>query len=60
MRGSAGALSGREAGLGAVGHAAALEPLPSREVGLEPRETWQCRIPPQQGGGGPERWDTWR
>jgi hypothetical protein len=48
--GSIGALLSREAGSEAVGHKAAPEPSRAGRQGSEPRGTWQCRSPPEQGG----------
>jgi hypothetical protein len=49
--GSAGALPSREAGFRAVGHVALPEPSQVGRWGSELRDTWQCRSPPEQGGG---------
>jgi hypothetical protein len=44
------ALSSREAGSGAARHVAAPEPSQARRQDPEPRDTWQCRSHPEQGG----------
>jgi hypothetical protein len=50
MRGSAGALSLREAKSGAVGHGTASELSSVGRRGMELHNTWQHRIPPRYGG----------
>jgi hypothetical protein len=50
IRGSAGAHLGREARSEAEQHVAAPELNSARRRGPEPRDTWQHRSSPQQGG----------
>jgi hypothetical protein len=49
-RGSAGALSSRDARSGAVGHVVVSEPSRARRQDLEPRDSWQRWSPPEQEG----------